>query len=404
MARSIDTLKDFKNKVITRDGETVYVDDSGRDINGDTPIARDVPTVEPVYNPPTTTVASTGPTPVVTPALTAQFDPAIIAAEKAAKAADAAEVARKAKFNEDLPLRIKTIKTRIATKAGAKVADAYSRVFEENPFLTNLPADEREQQASDLLTLDKRYNQPYLERFAGNQTLTAAGKNPLSMESYFEYEDTLKDYGKAYGMTELSNQDTLNRIIGTGLQMDVAAGVVNDVYSKVLQDTETLASFKKYYPMLTTGDIVSSVLLGTKNQADVNILNKKITAAQIGGAAAAQGLNVGMGDATQQAAQAEQYAMSGLTGDTAATAYRTIATELPGLQALGNTFGRQTGDAKGVKPGQNVYTQAMAEDVNIKGLASANRTRKNLIQYGTDVFGGDTGIDARSLAGPTGQY
>jgi hypothetical protein len=156
--------------------------------------------------------------------------------------------------------------------------------------------------------------------------------------------------------------------------------------------------------MLTTGDIVSSVLLGTKNQADVNILNKKITAAQIGGAAAAQGLTVGMGDVTQQAAQAEQYAMSGLTADKAAVAYETIATELPGLQAIGNTFGQQTGDAKDVKPGQNVYTQAMAEDSIIKGLASANRTKDTLIRYAKDVFGGDAGVDARSFASPTGQY
>jgi len=322
---------------------------------------------------------------------------AIAQATAAQTAADTATAVAKQKVLDDLDPKIKALKERIALKAGAKVADSFMKIYEDNPGYT---AD----QAYDALTLDKKYNQPYLDRFAGNQTLIAAGKNPLSMEAYFQYEDTMKDYAKAYDMPALATQDNLNKIIGQGLDVTTAASVVNDVYGRVLQDKETLDSFKKYYPMLNTGDIVSSILLGTKNQADVNILNKKITAAQIGGAAAAQGLTVGMGNASDQAALAQQYAASGVTGDTAATAYKTIATELPGLQALGNTFGQQTGDAKGITPGQNVYTQAMAEDVNIKGLAPAQLTRDRLIRYGTDVFSGDAGNDQRSNIAPSGQY
>jgi len=311
-------------------------------------------------------------------------------------AAAAAQAARQNTL-DTLSVKNKAQLASIKTKVGDKIYNSLLKVYEDNPSI-------EAEDALSLLKNDNKYNTAYVERFAGNQTLIAAGKNPLTIEDYLNYEDTMKDYAKAYDMPALAMQDNLNKIIGQGLDPVIATTVINDVYSKVLQDKETLDSFKKYYPMLTTGDIVSSVLLGTKNQADVNILNKKISAAQIGGAAAAQGLSVGMGNDAQQAAQAEQYAMSGLTGDTAATAYRTIATELPGLQSIGNTFGRQTGDAKGVKPGQNVYTQAMAEDSEIKGLASARRTKDTLIRYAKDVFGGDAGTDARSFASPTGQY
>lgn len=303
-------------------------------------------------------------------------------------------------------VRAKALQERIALKAGAKVADSFMKVYEDNPGFT-------EDQAYDALRLDKKYNQPYLERFSGNQTLVASGKNPLTMEEYFTFEDTIKEYSKAYDMPALAEQGRLNTLIGQGLDAATATSVIDNVYAKVLKQKDVLDSFKKYYPELSTGDIVSSVLLGTKNQADVSILNKKIAAAQIGGAAAAQGLTVGMGTAAEQAALASEYANNGLTQSgelssaalsKAQDAYATIATELPGLQTLGNVFGKQTGDAANVKPGQNVYTQTMSENADIKGLASAQRAKQKLIQYGRDIVSGDTGIDTRSFIGSSGQY
>lgn len=311
-------------------------------------------------------------------------------------ATNAATVAKQGVL-DSLTAKQKAQLSSIKSRVGEKIYNSLLKVYEDNPAIA--PDD-----ALSTLKNDTKYNSSYVERFAGNQTLIASGKNPLTIEEYLSFEETMKEYATAYDMPALKDQGRLNTLIGQGLDAATASTVIDNVYSGVLKQKDVLDSFKKYYPELSTGDIVSSVLLGTKNKADVSILDKKITAAQIGGAAAAQGLTVGMGDATQQAALAQEYAASGVTQAGARTAYSKIATELPGLQSLGNIFGQQTDDAKGVKPGENVYTQAISESADIKGLASAQRTKNRLIQYGEDVFKGDTGIDARSFAGPTGQY
>lgn len=142
--------------------------------------------------------------------------------------------------------------------------------------------------SDDILTMiqfDSEYNAPYLARFAGNAELLKKGKRTLTMGEYLSNEQAYEKVFKAYDVKNLSNRGSYAKLIAGEVSPEEAGDRVNLGYTRVLNDKDTLESFKKYYPQLSTGDIIGAML---DPETQLPLLQKKVTAAEIGGAATAR--------------------------------------------------------------------------------------------------------------------
>ncbi len=106
-------------------------------------------------------------------------------------------------------------------------------------------------------------------------------------------------------------------------------------------------------------------------------LKEKVTSAEIGTSAMAQGLS-------SNVASAEELAKYGVDLETARKGYATIADILPTASKLGDIYKEE-----GIK-----YTQGTAEEETFKGLASAQRKRQRLAEKEVASFSGQSGKSA----------
>jgi hypothetical protein len=119
---------------------------------------------------------------------------------------------------------------------------------------------------------------------------------------------------------------------------------------------------------ITDDDIVSYFLNPKDNLPK---LQEKVTSAEIGAAATAQGL-------ATSAAAATALAQFGVTQEQAREGYQAVGAILPTATKLGDIYGDQ-------------YTQATAEEEVFKGTASAARKRQRLAALEEGQFGGAAG-------------
>lgn len=267
--------------------------------------------------------------------------------------------------------------------------------------LAQIRADYPDISSEDMLTLlrnDPRYNKGYLERFAGNAKLAAAGKPVLDEKSYLANEAAYAKIFKAYGVERFANTDQYATLIGNELAPDEVGARVSMAYNRVLNaDSNVLEALRKFGSSLSTGDLVAA-MLDPRNQLPE--LEKKITSAEIGGAALKQGLQA---FEAATAVQSQRYAnvmggtigteeamRSGATATTANVDYKAIATELPRMEFLSS-----------ISQGLPQYGQVEAEKARIQGLASEERKKQSLIALEEARYGGSSGVGRRnsSVAG-----
>ena len=143
-----------------------------------------------------------------------------------------------------------------------------------------------------------------------------------------------------------------------------------------------------FYPDITDGDILAYTLDPTKALTDIK---RKVTAAEIGGAALGAGLK------TSQLA-AEGLASYGVTKQQAQQGYGAIAEFLPTGEKLSQIYQ------------ESPYTQTQAEQeiFNLADSAAAAKKRKRLSQLETATFSGSSGAGggalSRDRAGSYQQY
>jgi len=237
-----------------------------------------------------------------------------------------------------------------------------------------------------LLRNDSRYNTEYLNRFSGNKALIAAGKAPLDEKAYLANEQAYEKLFKGYNLTQFMNRNKYAMLISNEVSPTEAGTRVSLAYDKVLGDPNTADVFKRYYPGLTTSDIIGA-LLDPKEQLPQ--LQKKVTSAEIGGAALRQGLDISAAASSIQNERYRNLAQGtvgyetlqglGVTKDEAVTGYQNIAARLPRAEFLSSI----TGGAD--------YTQVQAEQEEFMGLASAKRARQDLSAIETGRFGAKPG-------------
>lgn len=247
----------------------------------------------------------------------------------------------------------------------------------------------------NLLRYDARYNTPYLERFAGNAA-RLKNKMPLLDEAtYLAQEIGYSKIFKSYGLTNLDNRNQYTKLIASDVSIDEAATRVSLAYDRVLKaDPSTRDSFRKFYPMLGNQDLVAAML---DPEEQLPALERKVQAAEIGGAALRQGLTSELKDMTGKSAMysnvqagtigAETLETAGVSAATAATKYGTIATELPTMEKLSSIYGST----------MEQYGQREAEQAELLGLASAKRKKERLVAREEAQFQGSSGAARGSL-------
>lgn len=265
----------------------------------------------------------------------------------------------------------------------ANLAEAFGKIRKDYPNISS--AD-----AMDLLRYDPRYNADYTKRFAGNTARAKNGFGMLDEKTYLEMEQGYSKVFKNYNLATFDNSAQYESLIGGNVDVVEAGKRVAMAYDRVLHsDPGTLNAWAKFYPQLSTADLVS-IMLDPKNQ--LGVMERKVQSAEIGGAALTQGLNA---SAAAQTIQNQRYSnlTTGTigadtirdTGETKAMAakdYETIAGQLPRAEFLSSIYANQ---------GLAQYGQVEAEKANILGLASEKRKAEDLAAREAANYQGSSG-------------
>lgn len=244
--------------------------------------------------------------------------------------------------------------------------------------------------------IELRKTKAYEDRFYGNKLRLASNLNVLSEAEYLDlensYSETLKSYGlQDYFGTAVTPEQKVNRqkAIAAVIGNDISAVEFKDRVSTAVNrvanaDASTKDAFKRFYNITDT-ELVKYFLDPAKNLVS---LKEKAAAAEIGGAAAMQGL-------TTTSANAEELARLGITKEQAQTGYEKVADVLPVAQKLSAIYDED----------KITYGQTEAEAEAFKGLASAKRKREQLAAKEVGTFSGQSGVNKSSLSrGSTGAF
>ncbi len=231
-----------------------------------------------------------------------------------------------------------------------------------------------------------RQTEPYKKRFAANAARIGKGLRALSEAEYLSLEDGYQSIMRNYGLPasyyakgDLGRQEGFEKLIAG----DVSAAELEDrvltAQNRVLNaPPQVKEALKQFYPDINNSDILAYTLDPEKGLSDIK---RKVTAAEIGGAALGAGLATDVG-------RAEELARFGVTAEAARQGYQAA---VPIIER-----GRQLSSFYGESP----YTQATAEEelFNLTGAPEATRKRKKLTALEEASFAGQSGMTGGALS------
>jgi hypothetical protein len=230
----------------------------------------------------------------------------------------------------------------------------------------------------------------YQTRFSANAKRIAAGLSALSPAEYIQLEDQYQNVMRNYGLpATYYAKDATGKQIGFDelLGGDVSATELEErlitAQDRVLKSNpEVLQALKTFYPGINNGEILA-YSLDPKNA--LKDIQRKVAAAEIGGAALAQGL-------ATSAAGAEELAGFGVTKLQAQQGFADVAQIAPRGSALSEIYNEAP------------YNQATAtaEVFGTAGAAAATQKRKKLTALEQATFGGQSGLAQGALARNSG--
>lgn len=244
----------------------------------------------------------------------------------------------------------------------------------QNLITEGVPASE--------FTIRLRETEAYKKRFAANAQRIAKGLTAISEAEYLgledQYQNIMRNYGlpaEYYTRGDMGIQSGFEKFIAN----DVSAAELEDrvmtAQSRVLNaNPEVLASLKAFYPDITNGDILAYTLDPTKGLTDIK---RKVTAAEIGGAATQAGLGI-------TGTRAGELTAAGITKQQAQQGFQTVAEVAPRGSQLAEIY----------KQGPYGQTQAEQEVFGLAGSTEAARQRKKLTSLETAAFSGSAGAGA----------
>ena len=236
------------------------------------------------------------------------------------------------------------------------------------------------------LTILLRSTPEYQKRFAANKDRIAKGLTALNEKEYLgledQYQNIMRNYGLPatyYAKGDLGRQEGFEKLIANDVSATELEDRVMTAQSRVVNaNPEVMQALKQFYPDITNGEILAYTLDPTKALTDIK---RKVTAAEIGGAAIGAGLNT-----TQTSA--EGLAAYGVTKGQAQQGYGVIAEFLPTGEKLSQIY----------KESPYTQTQAEQEIFNLANSAEAAKKRKRLSQLETASFGGSSGTGGGALS------
>jgi hypothetical protein len=257
-----------------------------------------------------------------------------------------------------------------------------------------------EASSEDVLTLlqfDSRYNAKFNARFAANVERQKAGKPVLSPAEYLKLEQGYISIFNAYNLPTFKSQSYYDKFIKEDLDVVEVTDRVQLAYDRVLNDQSVKSAFNKFFSSLGFSDIVAG-MLDPVNQ--IPALERKVKAAEIGGAALRQGLtaselamteaqaNVPFSNVTRGTLGADVLGQEGVTKAQAEAGFRKIAEVLPTAEKLSSIYGGT----------EEQYGRLEAEQEQLQGLASAARKRQRLAELETAQFRKSSGLGRGALS------
>lgn len=243
--------------------------------------------------------------------------------------------------------------------------------------------------ALNLLKFDKRFNTAYLTRFAGNKKLQDAGLGMLDDKTYLATEAAFGKIFNAYGLKQFANRDRYSSLIGNSISADELAGRVSAGYDRIVKGAGvTKDALNKLFPELNDTDILAYVI-DPVNQLPA--IQRKIQAAEIGGAALAQNLSIGLTEGptdvsgytnvSRQGLSVEQLQAQGVDLEEARRGYSTVAGRLPTAEKLSSIYNK----------GLEQYGRKEAEQEVFMDSAAARTARERLSAREIAEFSGGPG-------------
>jgi hypothetical protein len=235
-------------------------------------------------------------------------------------------------------------------------------------------------------TIRLRESEPYKKRFAANAQRIAKGFTALDEATYLAMEDQYQEVMRQYGLPEsYYTKDSTGKQVGFEqlLANDVSNIELGDrlmvAQDRVLKSNpEVIAALKQFYPDINNGDILAYTL-DPKNA--IKDIQRKVTAAEIGGAAIQSGLGTSL-------ARAEELQRYGVDKEAATAGFATIGAGLQRGSQLASIYK------------QDPYTQTTAESeiFNVPGAQEARKQRQKITGLEKATFGGQSGITQGALA------
>ena len=231
-------------------------------------------------------------------------------------------------------------------------------------------------------TLRLRETDAYKTRFAANAQRVAKGLTALDEATYLgmedKYQGLMRNYGlpaSYYAKGDMGRQAGFEQLLAN----DVSSAELEDRIATAQQrvmnsNPEVLKALKQFYPDLGNADILAYALDPQNALANIK---RKVSAAEIGGAALAQGLQANGGTA-------ESLAGMGITKAQAQQGYTDVAGMVPRGSQLSDIYN------------QGPYNQgtAEAEVFGTAGAAAATAKRKKLSALEQASFSGSSGVGA----------
>ena len=231
-----------------------------------------------------------------------------------------------------------------------------------------------------------RGTKAYQDRFKGNEARISAGLSALSPAEYVALEDQYQTIMRNYGLPasyytkdKTGKQPGFEKFIGGNVSALELEDRISTAQKRVINSNpEVTSALKQFYPDITDGDILAYTLDPTKGLEDIK---RKVTAAEIGGAAIQSNLATNL-------ARAEQLQRYGVDKTAAEKGYSTIGA------------GLQRGSQLSAIYGEDPYTQATAEQeiFNIPGAEEARKKRQKVTGLEKAAFGGQSGLTGGALA------
>jgi hypothetical protein len=235
-------------------------------------------------------------------------------------------------------------------------------------------------------TIRLRESDAYKKRFSANAQRVAKGLRSLSESEYIQLEDQYQDVMRRYGLPdtyyargEMGIQEGFNKFLEGDVSPVELEDRISTAQKRVLNaNPEVTAALKQFYPDITNSDILAYTL-DPKNA--IENIKRKVTTAEIGGAAIQAGLQTGL-------TRAEELRAAGITKDTAQQGFGTIAGGLQRGSQLASIYG------------EDPYTQTTAEKevFGLAGQTEAAKERKKLTGLERATFSGQTGLTSGALA------